>query len=86
MDRIEEIRVFFKKLLALRGDRQPFSDQSSVFLSGRLGSVDAVEVVVLLEEKFGIDFTETGFDEAQIDSIDAIQLLIRTAKSPSRAD
>jgi len=86
MDRIEEIRVFFKKLLALRGDRQPFSDQSSVFLSGRLGSVDAVEVVVLLEEKFGIDFTETGFDEAQIDSIDAIQLLIRTAKSTSRAD
>ncbi|MCU1241682.1 MAG: acyl carrier protein [Candidatus Acidoferrum typicum] len=86
MDRIEEIRVFFKKLLALRGDRQSFSDQSSLFLSGRLGSVEAVEVVVLLEEKFGIDFTETGFDETQIDSIDAIQLLIRTAKSPSRAE
>jgi acyl carrier protein len=86
MDRIEEIRVFFKKLLALRGDRRSFSDQSSLFLSGRLGSVEAVEVVVLLEEKFGIDFTETGFDETQIDSIDAIQLLIRTAKSPSRAD
>jgi len=48
MDGIEEVRVFFKKLLALRGDRQPFSDQTSFFLSGRLGSVDAVEVVVLL--------------------------------------
>ncbi len=83
MDRIEEIRVFFKKLLALRGDRQPFSDQSSFFLSGRMGSVDAVEVVVLLEEKFGIDFTDTGFDEGQIDSIDAIQSLIRTAKFSS---
>jgi acyl carrier protein len=86
MDRIEEIRIFFKKLLALRGDRQPFSDQSSLFLSGRLGSVDAIEVVVLLEEKFGIDFTETGFDEAQIDSIEAIQSLIQTAKFPSSVD
>jgi acyl carrier protein len=86
MDRIQEVRDFFKKLLALRRDRQPFTDQSSFFLSGRLGSVDAVEVVVLLEEKFGIDFTETGFDEAQIDSIDAIQSLIRSAKSPSRVD
>lgn len=79
MHGVEEIRVFLKKLLALRADRQPFSDQSSLFLSGRLGSVDAVEIVVLLEEKFGIDFTETGFDQVQIDSIDAIQSLVRTA-------
>jgi acyl carrier protein len=79
MDRIDEVRQFFKKLLALRGDRKPFSDQSSIFLSGRLGSVDAVEVVVLLEEKFGIDFTETGFDQSQIDSIEAIETLIRSA-------
>jgi acyl carrier protein len=83
MDRVEEIRLFCKKLLALRGDRQSFSDQSSLFLSGRLGSVDAVELVVLLEEKFGIDFTETGFDQALIDSIDAIKALIQTANFAS---
>jgi acyl carrier protein len=80
MERTVEIREFVRKLLAHRADRQLFSDDSSLFLSGRLGSVDAVEIVVLLEEKFGIDFSETGFDQVQIDSIQAIESLIRTAK------
>ena len=79
MNQIDEVREFVKKLLAMKGDRQPFSDESSLFLSGRLGSVDAVEVVVLLEEKAGIDFNETGFDQEQIDTIDAIFRLIRDA-------
>jgi len=83
MNQSEEVREFVKKLLALKGDRQPFSDSSSIFLSGRLGSVDAVEVVVLLEDRFGIDFAEIGFDQALIDSIEAIQSLIRTAGTRS---
>jgi acyl carrier protein len=82
MDGMAEVREFLKKLLALRGDRQPFSDTTSFFLSGRLGSVDAVELVVLLEERFGIDFAETGFDLAQLDSIEAIQSLLRTVRAP----
>jgi acyl carrier protein len=83
MDPMAEIRDFVKKLLALRGDRQPFTDSTSFFLSGRLGSVDAVELVVLLEEKFGIDFAETGFDQAHIDSIDAIKSLLPAEKTSS---
>jgi acyl carrier protein len=83
MDGNSEIREFVKKLLMHRADRQPFADNSSLFLSGRLGSVDAVEIVVLLEEKFGIDFAETGFDQVQIDSIEAIESLIRTARATS---
>ena len=71
-----------KNLLLMKGDRQPFTDQSSLFLSGRLGSVDLVEVVVLLEEKFGIDFNETGFDQEQIDTVDAMFTLIGSAGRP----
>jgi acyl carrier protein len=82
MDDMMEVREFLKKLLAMRGDRQPFSDTSSFFLSGRLGSVDAVELVVLLEELFAIDFAETGFDLSQIDSIEAIRSLLRTVRAP----
>ena len=81
MDQMVEIREFLRKLLSSRGDRQPFTDSTSFFLSGRMGSVDAVELVVLLEEQFGIDFAETGFDQSQIDSIDAIKLLLQTAKA-----
>lgn len=81
MDDMAEIREFLRKLLALRGDRQPFSDTSSFFLSGRLGSVDAVELVVLLEERFGIDFAEVGFDQSNIDSIEAIRSLLQSVRA-----
>jgi acyl carrier protein len=81
MDDMAEIREFLRKLLALRGDRQPFSDTSSFFLNGRLGSVDAVELVVLLEERFGIDFAEVGFDQSNIDSIEAIRSLLQSVRA-----
>jgi acyl carrier protein len=79
MDHIAEIRQFVKKLLTARGDKQAFTDSSSIFLSGRLSSVDAVELVVMLEELCGVDFAETGFDQAQIDTIEAVQALIKEA-------
>jgi len=34
---------------------------------------------VFLEERCAIDFTEVGFDQSKIDSIDAIRLLICAA-------
>jgi acyl carrier protein len=80
MDRMAEIREFLTRLLSSRGDRRPFTDTSSFFLSGRLGSFDAVELVVFLEEQFGIDFAEIGFDGSQIDSIEAIKSLVQTTK------
>jgi acyl carrier protein len=76
MDQRQEIRKYLQELLALKGDRQPFGDDTSLLLSGRLASVDAVDIVVFLEEKFGVDFTEQGFDPTLIDSVDAIDALI----------
>jgi acyl carrier protein len=81
MDHNAEVREFFKRLLAIRHDRQPFTDTTSFFLSGRLSSVDAVELVVFLEEKYGIDFADIGFDQSQIDSVEAIGSLLRTVKA-----
>ena len=81
MDQLTPVRDFVRQLLAQRGDRKPFSDDGSLFRSGRLSSVDAVELVVLLEEKFAIDFAETGFDQNLIDSIDSIAVLLGSAKA-----
>ena len=75
-----EVRLFVQELLTRKGDRQPFSDSDSLLLGGRLESVDAVDIVVFLEEKFRIDFAEVGFDQALIDSVDAIDGLIQTVK------
>jgi acyl carrier protein len=80
MDPKAEVRQFLQELLTRKGDRQPFSDSDSLLLSGRLESVDAVDVVVFLEEKFGVDFAEIGFDQGLIDSVACIESLIQTVK------
>lgn len=80
MDHREQIRAYLKELLVQKGDNKPFADDTSLLLSGRLASVDAVEIVVFLEEKFQIDFAEVGFDQSLIDSVDVIESLILAVK------
>jgi acyl carrier protein len=74
-----DIHEFVQELLTNSGDDQPLVDHDSLLLSGRLQSIDAVEIVVFLEEGFGIDFAEIGFDKDQIDTIDAIYALTKAA-------
>jgi acyl carrier protein len=74
-----EIHEFVRGLLAGNGDDRSLADDESLLLSGRLQSVDAVEIIVFLEENFGIDFAQIGFDRDQIDSIDAIHALAQAA-------
>ncbi|HKU24872.1 MAG TPA: hypothetical protein VJQ54_05330 [Candidatus Sulfotelmatobacter sp.] len=78
-----ELRRFVQSLLNSKGDMAPFADTDSLLLSGRLQSIDAVEIVVFLEQEFGIDFAQIGFDQEQIDTVDAIESLIT---SNMRAD
>jgi len=80
VDHREEIRKYLQELLLQKGDKQPFSDDASLLLSGRLASVDAVEIVVFLEEKFDVNFSEVGFDQSLIDSVDAIDALVQTVR------
>ena len=78
-----EIREVVLGLLVRSGDDEPLADDDSLLLSGRLQSIDAVEIVVYLEENFGIDFSEVGFDKDQIDTIDAIYALSQRSNSHS---
>jgi len=73
------IRKFLQDLLAGKGDRRPFSDDDSMLFSGRLQSVDAVDVAVFLEEKYGVDFAEMGFDQERLDTVNGIAGLIEEA-------
>jgi acyl carrier protein len=73
-----EIREFVQGLLANSGDEGALADSDSLLFSGRLQSIDAVEIVVFLEENFGIDFAQVGFDKERIDSIDAICALTQS--------
>ena len=82
MTKKEQIHDFVQGLLVQNGDPNELSDQDSILLSGRLQSIDAVDIIVFLEENFGVDFTGIGFDREQIDSIDAICALAEGAGQP----
>jgi acyl carrier protein len=81
MERKAAIREFLQTLLARKSDTQPFDDDTSLLLSGRLQSVDAVSLAVFLEEKFAVDFAEIGFDQEKIDTLNAISNLIEESSS-----
>ena len=78
MKGIAEIHEYVQSLLTSNGDDGPLADHESLLLSGRLQSIDAVEIVVFLEENFGIDFAQIGFDQDQLDTIDSIYSLTQT--------
>jgi len=80
MDHKIAIRQFVRGLLANKGDDKMLNDGSYLLTSGRLDSVDAVQIVVMLEERFGVDFSKIGFDQTMIDSVDAIDSLVRSAR------
>jgi len=77
------IREFLQKLLRQTGDRRGFADSDSLVMSGRLDSVDTLDLVVFLEEKYGIDFAERGFDKNDLDSLDNIMALIGAGSGAS---
>ena len=77
------VRNFLTRLIAREGSTAAFSDSDSLLLSGRLQSVDGVEIVVFLEEQYGLDFAAMGFDLAKIDSVDSIAALIESKRKPA---
>jgi acyl carrier protein len=70
------IRDFIRKLLRSKDDAADFSDSDPLISSGRLQSFDTLEIVLFLEEKYGIDFAKRGFDQDQLDSVNSIMALI----------
>lgn len=78
MDNIrrQKIRGYLAEALKNQGDKQPLTDNDSLFVSGRLDSVSMMMLVVYLEDEFAVNFKATDFEVGLIDSVDAIALLI----------
>ena len=79
METRQRIRTFIAALLNEKDDAGKIGDTDSLLLSGRLQSIDAVEIALFLEREFRIDFSEIGFDATMIDSIDRITSLVERA-------
>jgi len=78
------LREFLANLLGDREDIRSLADNESLFISARLDSLSAVELVEFLEQEFGVDFAKIDFELARIDSIDAIGDLVRELGAVSK--
>jgi len=70
------IRQMFRELLERNGDTAPFADDERLFSTGRLQSIDGVEMVVFLEERFGLDFAPGGINPESIDGVANVDALV----------
>jgi acyl carrier protein len=71
-----QMRNYVTQRLRMRGDLAPLNDEDLLFTSGRLDSLDAVEIIMSIETDYGINFSEINFDLTLLDSITAIVDLI----------
>ncbi len=78
-DRIA-VRSFVKTLLHKKEDENQFADSDSLVLSGRLDSIDVLEIVVFLEKHYDLDFGDRPFDQGTVDSVDEIVSLISSTR------
>ena len=77
------VRGYVRDLLDQTGDRNGFADSDSLVMSGRLDSVDTLQLVMFLEDKYGVDFADRGFDKNELDSLDSIMSLIGAVRGAS---
>ena len=70
------LRSFLAGLMSRKGDTSELSDSDSLILSGRLQSVDVVEIVLFLEQEFRLNFANIDFDQSRFDSVDELAALI----------
>lgn len=72
----EKLRNFMKELLAEYGETSDFSDDASLLISGIIDSLAVLRIVVFLEQEFGLDLSDQGFDQNDFDSVASIMRLI----------
>jgi len=71
-----QMRRYVAQRLLMKGDSAPLGDDDLLFTSGRLDSLDAVELIMSIETDHGINFSDIGFDLTRLDSISAIAALV----------
>jgi len=69
----DKLRVFLKSCLEENGNHEPLNDDDSLFMSARLDSLDLTNLVIFLEQTFGVNFAKVMFEVEMIDSINEIE-------------
>lgn len=77
-----EVRALVRGLLRRHGVVEDVGDADPLLTSGLLESVDVLEVVTLLESRFGVDFAIRAFDPGDFDTVDGIVAVVEESGSP----
>jgi acyl carrier protein len=72
-----KVRNQISQRLRMKNKKVAFTDSDSLFVSGLLDSLDALETISFLEDGYGINFAEIEFDLTLLDSINAIAALVQ---------
>jgi len=72
----DRLRIFLRQQLESRGQAPEFGDRDSLFLSGKLDSVAAVQLLVFLETELKWSGSAKVNDLSQIDSVEKIIALV----------
>lgn len=72
MPDIGPLRDYLTKLLATHEDHAPFGDEESLIGTGRLDSVDVMDIVFFLEDNYQVDLASGEIKSADFDSLAAI--------------
>lgn len=69
------IRNAVFELLAARGQAEVGNDEP-LFTSGRLDSLAAVELMMVLERDFGVDLSDPDFDVSRLDTLNDLEAFV----------
>lgn len=69
MSSFEPVQRLIAEKLADRGDTAPVAETDSLFLTGRLDSMAAIEIIMLLETEYGLDLADADFDISRVDTL-----------------
>ena len=81
----DQVRDYLTKVLREhKDDKGPVSDDESLVLSGRLSSLDVVDVLTFLESQFGFEMDPNEFDQSKFDTVNSITALVEGASGQSQ--
>lgn len=75
-EKLSHLRQSISDMLVNRGQPAEFADTESLFDSGRLDSMSAVNLLLELETAFDLDLSDPDFDISQIDTFAEIRQLV----------
>jgi acyl carrier protein len=84
MDHKAEIHAYIAEILEQKDDKEALTDSSSLLITGRIDSMDVVDIFLFLEKKFGVRIDSARFKKTQVDSVDALAALV-AANLPAKS-